>query len=308
MGFGCLPGLDHIVPHHAHNDHCRAHEGEGAHILLIEYRHQDGVEHRLDAGDQAGHHWWRGLQADGQQDIGQGHLEHPQDHQTEDSGRRELRLLEQEGQAGHRGEDLPPEHRGEGVAVGHVVHQKDPGVGHPGQEGQEVAQAAPHLQAVHEEEQHSAEHHRAGDQVQPPGPLVPEQQGEHDDKNGGGKLKHDGVGRRGELIGHCIQQVGSEHAHGPQENPAVQPGRMLRNCQKQSDDHQSNGGAPAVDGDSAPGNHLDAQSADAVQHRRDENEQHPGPPIHFHSFFQSSKTKAGTNRKPSARVFRTEGI
>lgn len=192
----------------------------------------------------------------------------------------------------------PPEHRGEGVAVGHVVHQKDPGVGHPGQEGQEVAQAAPHLQAVHEEKQHPAEHHRAGDQVQPPGPLVPEEQGEHNDENRGGELKHDGVGRRGQLIGHRIQQVGAEHAHGPQENPAVQTGRVPGGRQKCPDDHQGDGGAPAVDGDSAPGNHLDAQSPDAVQHRRDENEQHPGPPTYFHSFFQSSKHKLGQTENP----------
>lgn len=304
MGFGCLPGLDHIVSHHAHNDHCRAHEGEGAHVLLIEYSYQDGVEHRFDAGDQACHHRGRGLQADGQQDIGQGHLEYPQDHQAEDGGGRELRLLEQEGQAGHRGEDLPPEHRGESVAVGHVVHQKDPGVGHPGKEGQEVAQASPHLQAVHEEEQHPAEHHRAGDQVQPPGPLVPEQQGEHNDENRGGKLKHDGVGRRGQLVGHRIQQVGAEHAHGPQEDPAVQSGRVLGDRQKQPDDYQRDGGAPAVDGDPVPGDHLDAQSADAVEHGRNKYAQHSGAPLCFHMFpSPPRKTKALRPGSPGQRAF-----
>ena len=62
-----LPGLEYIVPNHAHDNHRSADQGKGTHILLIKDGHQDRVEHWLNAGDQACSHRGRGFQADGQQ-------------------------------------------------------------------------------------------------------------------------------------------------------------------------------------------------------------------------------------------------
>ena len=268
---------------------------------MVENRHQDRVEHRLDAGDQAGGHRRRGFQADGQQDIGHRHLKDTQHQQTGQGDGLQFFLPQQEGQSGDCREDVPPEYGGDGVGIRQLIHQENTRVGHAGHQGQHVAQAAPHLQAVREEEKHPAEHDAAGQQIQPPRLSPPEQGGKQDDKNRRSKLKDDHIGRCGQLVGHGEQGVGAEDAQRPHRDPAVEPERMADRRQIGPNHHQGNGGAGPVDGHTSPGDQLDAQPADAVQHRRQKDAQRPSPSLIFHALLPH------TTKSPLSGD-RTEGI
>ena len=258
---------DHIVGHHAaHHDH-RAHQRSGTDHFMVKDGYQDGVEDRLDAGDQAGRHRRSGLQADGEQDIGQCHLEHPQDQDADHRCGGEVGLHGHKGQSHHRAEYISPEDRADGVPLRHVVHHEHTGVGDPGDEGQHVPHHPASGKAVHKEEQDAAQHGRAGHQIQLSRPAPEEDGGEHHHENGGGELEDDGVGRRGHLVGDGEEDVGPTHRQSAQQDPAVHPGLVANGPQVQPDDHQGHRGPGSVDRHPVPRDHFDAEPPDAVQHR-----------------------------------------
>ena len=165
-----------------------------------------------------------------------------------------------------------------GSAVGQVVEEEHPGVAQAREQGQNIARRAARLQAVHEEAQHPQQHHRAGDEVQLPGPPVPEHHGEQDDEDGGGELQDNGVGGGGQLVGHGEQGVGAADAHRPHQDPPVEPGRVPGRPEDTADDQQGHQVPPAVDGQAVPGDDLDAQPPDAVQQGGGKDAQRPRPP------------------------------
>lgn len=89
--------LEYIIGHHPADDNGRSHHGIGSDGLFIKNRHQNRVEHRLDAGDQAGRHRRGGLQANAQEHIGDPYLEGPQNDQAENRCGSKFRFMRQKG-------------------------------------------------------------------------------------------------------------------------------------------------------------------------------------------------------------------
>ncbi len=88
-------------------------------------------------------------------------------------------------------------------------------------------------------------------------------------------MQHNGVGRRGHLVGQGEQGVGATDGRGPQGDPGIEPGAVSHAPQVPPDDHQGNEVAATVDGHSIPGDHLDAHPAQAVQHGGQKHQHRP---------------------------------
>lgn len=173
----------------------------------------------------------------------------------------------------------PPEHGADGVRVRQVVEQKYPRVAQPRDEGQHVAQHPAHLQAVHEEAHHPRQHQGAGGQVQPLRLFPPEEDRQQDDKDRGCELQNNGVGGGGQLVGHGEEHVGAAYAHRSQGDPPVQPQPVPAHGQIAPHHQQRHHVPGTVDAQAVPGDHLDAQSPDAVQHSGQEDEQRAPLPL-----------------------------
>ena len=103
--------------------------------------------------------------------------------------------------------------------------------------------------------------------------FAEKEDGEQNDENRRGKLEHNGISGGGQLVGDGKKDVGAADGQRPHQHPQVHFGPVAGQFKVQSDHHQSDGGAPPVDGHAAPGDHLDAQSPDAVQHSGQEHAQ-----------------------------------
>ena len=100
-----------------------------------------------------------------------------------------LRLPHQGGKANDGPQTLPKDGCPQRVAAGELVQQKDPGVAHPSQHGQNIPDEMPAAQAIQEETQDAAENAEAGDDVQPFWLLMEEQAEDEDHEKRGGELQ-----------------------------------------------------------------------------------------------------------------------
>src|SRR5699024_10310097 len=100
----------------------------------------------------------------------------------------------------------------------------------------------------------------------PPRLFPPEDGGQQDHEDRGGKLQDDGVGGGGQLVGQGEEHVGAAYAHSPQGDPPVEAEAVAAEEQVVPYHQQGDHVPGAVDAHAVPGDNLHTQPPDAVQH------------------------------------------
>ena len=86
--------------------------------------------------------------------------------------------------------------------------------------------------------------------------FAEKEDGEQNDKDGRGELEYNSVCGGGQLVGNGKQDIGAADSQRSHQNPEVYPGSVVGQPEVQANDHQSDRGAAAVDGHTAPGMSL----------------------------------------------------